>query len=66
LIEKSRTTLDAAERAKIYAQMAAIQQRDKPIIYLFHRHWLWAHSAKLTGLRTVPDGLVRVQGLKMN
>jgi len=30
------------------------------------RNWLWAHSAKLTGLHTVPDGLVRVQGLKMN
>ena len=40
--------------------------KDRPIIYLYHRHWLWAHTAKLTGLRTVPDGMVRVQGLKMN
>ena len=41
-------------------------QKDRPIIYLYHRNWLWAHNAKLTGLRTVPDGMVRVQGLKMN
>jgi peptide/nickel transport system substrate-binding protein len=40
--------------------------RDRPIIYSFHRNWLWAHNTKLTGLRTVPDGMVRVQGLKMN
>ena len=40
--------------------------KDRPIVYLFHRNWLWAYSAKLAGLRTVPDGLVRVQGLKFN
>ena len=43
-----------------------VTQKDRPIVYLFHRHWLWAHTAKLSGLRTVPDGMVRVQGLKMN
>ena len=41
-------------------------QKDRPIIYLYHRHWLWAHTNKLSGLRTVPDGMVRVQGLKMS
>ena len=25
-----------------------------------------AHTAKLSGLRSVPDGMVRVQDLKMN
>jgi peptide/nickel transport system substrate-binding protein len=64
-IERARTTLDPAQRARLYDTVAANVSRDRPIIYLFHRHWLWAHSAKLTGLRTVPDGLVRVQGLKM-
>ena len=28
--------------------------------------WLWAYTNKLSGLRTVPDGLVRVQGLRFN
>jgi peptide/nickel transport system substrate-binding protein len=35
-------------------------------VYIFHRHWLWAYTSKLTGFRTIPDGLVRVQGLKLN
>jgi peptide/nickel transport system substrate-binding protein len=66
LLNRSRTTLDPAERKKIYAELAAIVLKDRPIVYLFHRHWLWAYTSKLSGLRTIPDGLVRVQGLKMN
>jgi len=66
LLNRSRSALDPAERKKIYEQIAAIVLKDRPIVYLFHRHWLWAHTAKLSGLRTIPDGLVRVQGLKMN
>jgi len=65
LIDESRTSLDPAKRTAAYDKLAAMVQKDRPIVYLFHRHWLWAHSAKLTGLRTVPDGMVRVQGLKM-
>jgi len=65
-IEKARVTLDPAQRAKLYETVAQNVAKDRPIIYLFHRNWLWAHNAKLTGLRTVPDGMVRVQGLKMN
>jgi peptide/nickel transport system substrate-binding protein len=66
LLNRSRSALDPAERKKIYEQIAAIVLKDRPIVYLFHRHWLWAHTAKLSGLRMVPDGLVRVQGLRMN
>jgi len=65
LLTKARTTLDPAERKKIYADLAAIEHKDRPIVYLFHRHWLWAYSTKISGLRTIPDGLVRVQGLQM-
>ncbi len=66
LLNRSRTALDPAERKRIYGEIAAIVLKDRPIVYLFHRHWLWAYTNKLSGLRTVPDGLVRVQGLKMN
>jgi peptide/nickel transport system substrate-binding protein len=66
-IDKARTTLDPAQRAKFYDTVAVqTVANDRPIVYLYHRNWLWAHSAKLSGLRTVPDGMVRVQGLKMN
>ena len=66
LLNRSRTTLDPSERKKIYAELAAIVLKDRPIVYLYHRHWLWAYTNKLSGLRTIPDGLVRVQGLRMN
>jgi peptide/nickel transport system substrate-binding protein len=66
LINQSRTSLEPAQRAAAYDKIAAQVARDRPIVYLYHRHWLWAHNAKLSGLRTVPDGMVRVQGLKMN
>jgi peptide/nickel transport system substrate-binding protein len=66
LIDESRTSLDPVRRAAAYDKIAQQVVKDRPIVYLYHRHWLWAHSAKLTGLRTVPDGMVRVQGLRMN
>ncbi len=66
ILNHSRTTRDANERRKDYEQLAAIALKDRPIVYLYHRHWLWAYTSKLSGLRTVPDGLVRVQGLKFN
>jgi peptide/nickel transport system substrate-binding protein len=66
LLKRSRSVGDPAERKKIYEQIAAIVLKDRPIVYLYHRHWLWAYTTKLSGLRPVPDGLVRVQGLKFN
>ncbi len=65
LLTRSRNTLDTAGRIKVFATLAAEVVKDKPIIYLYHRNWLWAFNKKLTGMRTVPDGLVRVQDLKM-
>jgi len=66
LIKKSREALDPAQRQKLFSEVAAIIAKERPIIYLFHRHWLWAYNTKVSGLRTVPDGMVRVQGLKFN
>src|SRR5690349_23327603 len=41
LLNKSRIASDPAERRKTYEQIAAIVLKDRPIVYLFHRHWLW-------------------------
>ena len=65
LLTKSRTASDPAERRKTYEQIASIVLKDRPIVYLFHRHWLWEYNNKLTGFKPMPDGLVRVQGLKL-
>jgi peptide/nickel transport system substrate-binding protein len=52
-------------KRKVFEQVAAVVLKDRPIAYLYHRHWLWAYVNKV-GLRTVPDGLVRVQGVGFN
>jgi peptide/nickel transport system substrate-binding protein len=64
ILKRSRTTLDVNERKKLYADLAAIALKDRPIVYLYHRHWLWAYTNKLDGLQAIPDGLVRVTGLR--
>ncbi len=66
LIGKSRSTADPAERRKLFEQIAAQVAKDRPIVYIFHRHWLWAYTNKLSGFRTVPDGMIRLQDLKLN
>lgn len=66
LLNQSRTQREPGERKKTYEQIAARVLKDRPIIYLYHRNWLWAHNAKLSGVRSVPDGLIRVTGLKLN
>ena len=66
LLNQSRTLRDVAERKKVYDQIAAKVLKERPIIYLYHRNWLWAYNAKLGGVRNVPDGLLRVTGLKMS
>lgn len=65
-LNQQRITNDVAARAKLFEKIATNIHRDRPIIYLYHRHWLQAHAAKLTGLRPVPDALIRLQGLKFN
>ena len=64
LLNTSRSQRDPAERKKTYERIAARVLKDRPIIYLYHRNWLWVYNAKLSGVRSVPDGLLRVVGLK--
>ena len=66
--EGRRLVVEAKVGLLFLGPVASVAPRlkDRPDIYLFHRHWLWAYTNKLSGLRTIPDGLVRVQGLKMN
>jgi peptide/nickel transport system substrate-binding protein len=66
LLNQSRATRDPAERRKVFEQIAARVLKERPIIYLYHRNWLWAYNAKLGGVRSLPDGLLRVTGLKMS
>jgi peptide/nickel transport system substrate-binding protein len=65
LMEEARLTSDSATRKAIYEKLTKIVLNDEPIIYLYHKKLLFAHNKKLEGYRQMPDGLVRVVGLKL-
>jgi peptide/nickel transport system substrate-binding protein len=64
-MEDARLIGDPEQRKAIYEKMTKAVLNDEPIIYLYHRKLLFAHTTKLEGYRQMPDGLVRVVGLKL-
>ncbi|MEO8281187.1 MAG: ABC transporter substrate-binding protein, partial [Ideonella sp.] len=64
LLKLSRSQRDPVERKKTFEKITARVLAARPVIYLYHRNWLWAYNPKLSGVRNVPDGLLRVTGLK--
>jgi peptide/nickel transport system substrate-binding protein len=65
LLDNARLVTDMAQRKSIYEKMTKSILEDEPIIYLYHRKNLIVHTTKLEGYRAMPDGLVRVIGLKL-
>jgi peptide/nickel transport system substrate-binding protein len=65
LMEDARLISDPAQRKAIYEKLTKIIFNDEPLIYIYHRSTLIALSKKLEGYRQMPDGLVRVIGLKL-
>ena len=53
------------ERKAIYEKVADKYLKEGSIIYLYHRLVIIAHSNKLEGYQQLPDGLVRVVGVKL-
>jgi peptide/nickel transport system substrate-binding protein len=64
-LEDARKASRLEERKAIYGKIADKYLREGSIIYLYHRLVIIAHSAKLDGYRQLPDGLVRVVGVKL-
>ena len=64
-LDDGRLVSDVAARKAIYEKMTRQVLEDEPIIYLYHRKVLIAHTTKLEGYTQMPDGLVRVVGLKL-
>jgi peptide/nickel transport system substrate-binding protein len=64
-LDDARLIYDPAQRKAIYEKLTKIVLNDLPLIYLYHRKLLIAHITKLEGYKQMPDGLVRVIGLKL-
>jgi peptide/nickel transport system substrate-binding protein len=66
LMNEARTYSDPAKRKPVYEKVAKalLTEGQGHIIYLYHRKVLIAQSTRLDGFVPVPDGLVRVVGLR--
>jgi peptide/nickel transport system substrate-binding protein len=64
-LEDARLVTDPAQRKAIYEKLTKTVLNDEPLIYLYHRKLLIAHTTKLEGYKQMPDGLERVIGLKL-
>jgi peptide/nickel transport system substrate-binding protein len=65
LLNEARTYSEPEKRKAVYEKVAKILLDQGHIVYLYHRKVLIAHTTKVDGFVPVPDGLVRVVGLKL-
>jgi len=64
-LDEARTVSDFAKRKAIYERVTEKMLKEGSLMYLFHRKWFIAHTARLEGLQMRPDGLIRVVGLTL-
>lgn len=64
-LAEARTRNDTPARKAVYLKAAAQLLKDLPIVYLYHRLVIIAHRDRILGYEQMPDGLVRLVGLKL-
>jgi peptide/nickel transport system substrate-binding protein len=64
-LDAARLTTDPDARRELYARITARVAEDMPVMYLYNTAMIMGMSASLSGFRPVPDGLIRLQGLKL-
>jgi peptide/nickel transport system substrate-binding protein len=65
LLDQTRTVQDAPGRRALYDQILQQARQDLPIVYLWNPKNIVGLSARVTGFRPVPDGLIRLQGVSL-
>jgi len=63
LLDDARSTMDPAERLKLYRQVNNLLARDLPYIFLNYFNNYSLAGSSVRGVATVPDGLIRVAGV---
>ncbi len=64
-LDEARLVTDMAQRKAIYERLAKAEMEEQALLYIYHRRILIAHTTRLEGYKQMPDGLVRVVGLKL-
>jgi peptide/nickel transport system substrate-binding protein len=65
ILRRARQSTETAERKRLYAEAAAIYLPARPYLFLYHLKWFWGASAKLSGIVPHPDGIIRLQGVRL-
>ncbi|MBU6498778.1 MAG: ABC transporter substrate-binding protein [Rhodospirillales bacterium] len=65
LLDAARIPTDPAQRRAIYAKVWALERKDLPLMYLWTPKNIVGMKKALVGFQQVPDGLIRLGGLKM-
>ena len=65
LLENARAVSDVAQRRAIYADMWKIESQDLALLYLWQAKNIVGMSAKVSGFRSIADGMIRLQGVSL-
>lgn len=58
--------VDPAERARHHHAALGIALPARHRIGLTHAAWRFAHAARLSGFRAIPDGIMRLEGVPLD
>src|SRR3546814_2598468 len=65
LLDTARRSNNDEERKASYDAAREILAKDLPIIYLYHPTWIWALGKNVEGFVPYPDGMIRLQNVKL-
>ncbi len=65
LLDQARAVTDPSQRKQLYGKLAERLNQEMPVMYLYAWKNLFGLNAKVSGFVPVPDGLIRVQGMKI-
>ena len=65
ILADARAKTDPVARLADYTAAAKIYLKDRGHIFLYNHKWLWGLSEKVDGFSTHPDGIIRLQGVKL-
>jgi peptide/nickel transport system substrate-binding protein len=64
VLDAARAEGDVEKRKELYEKATGIYLADLSSIPLYHSNWFFAASAKVEGITILPDGLLRLRGVK--
>ncbi len=63
-LAEARAATDPAARKEIYDAVQDVANAELPILYLYHRNWVYALDDDIEGFTPYPDGIIRLEGVR--